>query len=217
MIGVCPGLRVLATSRAPLRVSGEREFPVESLALPDAVGLSQSARLAARPRRHRARRDARVHRGDLCAPRPSAAGAGTGGGGLRSLTPKQVLERLEQSLALLTSGPRDAPERQRTLRATLDWSYDLLGEKEQSLFTRLSVFAGGGTLDAIERIAKATWILWIRWWRGASCDARASASGCWKRFANTHPKYSNREATWMPYANDTPRGTWRWPSAPGQS
>ena len=75
---------------------------------------------------------------------------------VKALTSTQILERLEHRLPLLTGGARDLPERQRTLRATIEWSYDLLGEEEQRLFARLSVFAGGCTLEAAEEVCEAT-------------------------------------------------------------
>ena len=70
---------------------------------------------------------------------------------VRMLPPPAMLARLEQRLPLLTGGARDAPERQRTLRNAIDWSYDLLGPEEQTLFRRLAVFAGGCTLEAARR------------------------------------------------------------------
>ena len=66
--------------------------------------------------------------------------------------PQALLARLEHRLDLLTGGPRDRPTRQQTLRATIDWSYDLLGPDEQALFARLAVFAGGCTLEAAEAV-----------------------------------------------------------------
>jgi predicted ATPase len=74
---------------------------------------------------------------------------------VKALSPHQILERLEQRLPLLTGGARDLPERQRTLEATIDWSYDLLPEEEQRLFRRLAVFSGGCTLEAAEEITDA--------------------------------------------------------------
>jgi len=70
------------------------------------------------------------------------------------LSTEQLLSRLERRLPLLTGGARDAPERQRTLRATIDWSYDLLHEDERLLFARLAVFAGGWTLEAAEYVCE---------------------------------------------------------------
>ena len=72
---------------------------------------------------------------------------------MRALSPAQILERLERRLPLLTGGPRDAPERQQTLRATIAWSYELLSADEQELFRGLGVFAGGWTLEAAEQVA----------------------------------------------------------------
>ena len=74
---------------------------------------------------------------------------------VKALSADKILERLEQRLPLLTGGTRDAPERQRTLKATIAWSYDLLSEDEQRLFRRLSAFAGGCTLEAAEEVAEA--------------------------------------------------------------
>ena len=75
---------------------------------------------------------------------------------MKALSPAQILERLEQRLPLLTGGARDAPERQRTLRATIEWSYDLLTDEEKSLFARLAVFRGGCTLEAAEEVVGAS-------------------------------------------------------------
>jgi hypothetical protein len=74
---------------------------------------------------------------------------------VKALTSSQILERLEQRLPLLTGGARDAPERQRTLRATIEWSHDLLSDAEQRLFARLAVFRGGCTLEAAEEASDA--------------------------------------------------------------
>ena len=75
---------------------------------------------------------------------------------VKALSPPQILERLEQRLPLLTGGARDAPERQRTLRATIEWSYELLSDEEKSLFARLAVFRGGCTLEAAEEVVDAS-------------------------------------------------------------
>ena len=74
---------------------------------------------------------------------------------VKALSSTQILERLEQRLPLLTGGARDLPERQRTLRATIEWSYELLAPEEQQLFSRLAVFLGGCTLEAAEEVAEA--------------------------------------------------------------
>jgi hypothetical protein len=75
------------------------------------------------------------------------------------LSPQALLVRLEQRFELLTGGPRDLPERQQTLRATIDWSYKLLGPEEQTLFARLAVFVGGCTLEAAEKVCGGAGIL----------------------------------------------------------
>jgi predicted ATPase/class 3 adenylate cyclase len=138
-----PDVVVLATSRAPLRLTAERVFAVPPLPDDDAVALFVE----------RAHSDAAPEIAELCrrldglplAIELAAARASV-------LSPAAILARLEQRLALLTSGPRDVPERQRTLRATIEWSVDLLDDDARRLFARLSVFARGFTLDAAEAV-----------------------------------------------------------------
>jgi predicted ATPase/DNA-binding XRE family transcriptional regulator len=165
LIEACQGLTVLATSRAPLRVRAEQEYPVGPLALPDStlspavgeVGGSSSERLFAQ----RARSISPAF--EITDENASAvaticwrlsgiplalelAAAKT-----RFLDPEALLSRLDVALSA-GSWARDVPERQRTMRATLDWSHDLLSEGEKALFRRLSVFAGGFTLEAGEEV-----------------------------------------------------------------
>ena len=145
LVEACPNLRLLSTSRELLRVRGEVEYPVLPLANPEAVELFCD-RAGALP-------DETVH--SLCraldnlplALELAAARASV-------LSPKQILERLSGRLDLLKGG-RDADPRQQTLRATVDWSYELLSAQERRLFARLSVFAGGCTLEAAEQVADA--------------------------------------------------------------
>jgi len=141
----CPNLRLLATSRERLRVRGEREYAVPTLADDDAVALfAARADLGT---------DDVVER--LCraldnlplAIELAAARAGV-------LSPAQILDRLGGRLDLLRGG-RDADPRQATLRATIDWSHDLLTNDERRLFARLAVFAGGATLEDAEAVADA--------------------------------------------------------------
>ena len=141
LLADCPRLRVLVTSRAPLRLSGEREVAVHPLALPDARDLPPSEQL--RDLRGRAA----VHRARLERSPPADADWSTtpppwpksafvsmvchlaielAAARLRVLSPQMLLERLEHALPLLVGGPRDMPARQRTLTATIGWSYDLL-------------------------------------------------------------------------------------------
>ncbi|MEW6224493.1 MAG: adenylate/guanylate cyclase domain-containing protein [Chloroflexota bacterium] len=142
---------VLATSRGPLRLSVEHELPVEPLERVAAVELFVSRAAAAG--RHIAP-DATV--GEICRrlddlPLALELAAAR----VRLLSPSALLQRLDESLSLLTGGAHDLPERQRTLRATIEWSHDLLAPGEQAAFRRLSVFRGSFTLDAAEAIAGA--------------------------------------------------------------
>src|SRR6266545_7106007 len=147
-----PQLKLLVTSREPLRVAAEYEYPVAPLREREAVALFVERARAARPRFQLTGGNATAV-AEICArvdKLPLAielAAART-----RLLAPEALLGRLDQRLPLLTGGARDAPERHQTLRATIDWSYRLLGEGEQRLFARLSVFAGGCTLAAVDAI-----------------------------------------------------------------
>jgi predicted ATPase/class 3 adenylate cyclase len=141
----CPNLTLLVTSRELLRVQGELEYPVPPLAEAEAVSLFCE----------RAQTAASEAIGELCRRLDNLplavelAAART-----KALSPPQILERLSQRLDLLKGG-RDADPRQQTLRATIEWSYDLLADEEQQLFRRLSVFSGGCTLEAAEEVVEA--------------------------------------------------------------
>ena len=151
LLAACPNLGLLVTSREPLRLAAEQEYPVPPFVEQEAVGFFFSRARATRPEFED---DGSVleicRRLDYLPLALELASAR-----VKSLSPAQILERLEQSLPLLTGGARDAPERQRTLRATIGWSYDLLSADEQRLFRSLSVFAGGCTLEAAEQVAGA--------------------------------------------------------------
>jgi predicted ATPase len=144
-------VKVLVTSREPLHLTGEREYPVFPLPDEDAVALFVERARAVRPAfepdavvPHICRRlDGLPLAIELAAAR------------VKTLPPAALLERLERRLPLLTGGPVDAPLRQRTLTATLYWSYDLLESREEELFARLGVFAGGCTLEAAEAVCEA--------------------------------------------------------------
>ncbi|HEY1296360.1 MAG TPA: tetratricopeptide repeat protein [Chloroflexota bacterium] len=165
LLASCPRLRVLVTSRAPLRLSGEREVVVHPLALPDSHRLPPEQLLRYEAVRLFIERGAGVRRdlapagdqariaADICArldglPLAIELAAAR----LRVLSPNVLLERLERALPLLVGGPRDMPARQQTLTATIGWSYDLLQPAEQRLFRRLCVFVGGFSLDAAEAV-----------------------------------------------------------------
>lgn len=141
----CPNLKLLVTSRELLRIQGEVEYAVPPLASGDAVELF-CARANMQPEDAI---DELCRRLDDLPLAVELAAART-----RVLSPAKILERLSQRLDLLKGG-RDVDERQKTLRATIEWSYDLLDEDEQRLFARLSVFAGGHTLDAAQAVVDA--------------------------------------------------------------
>jgi len=142
------GLHLLATSRAPLRIAGECELPVPPLAEDEAIALFSERATAVDPR---FAPDAIV--ADICRrldglPLAIELAAAR----VKILTPAELLARLDERLAVLTAGARDAPARQQTLRATLEWSFDLLQESDRTAFTRLGVFVGGCTLEAADAI-----------------------------------------------------------------
>jgi predicted ATPase len=145
LVETCPGLTLLVTSRELLRVSGEVEYQVPPLGEPEAIALFSE----------RSAQEASTSVAELCARLDNLplavelAAART-----RSLTPEQILERIGQRLDLLHGG-RDADPRQQTLRATIEWSYELLSHEEQCLFARLSVFVGGCKLEAAQDVCDA--------------------------------------------------------------
>lgn len=157
--------RVLVTSRAPLRLHGEWELPVEPLPLPasetavaanDAVRLFVERARAVRPDFALTPKNAPViaeivQKLDGLPLAIELAAART-----RVLPPQELLARLDKRLTVLASGPRDRPSRQRTLEGALDWSYRLLEEEERGAFRRLAVFAAGASLEAAGEVAGAT-------------------------------------------------------------
>jgi non-specific serine/threonine protein kinase len=166
LLSDCPGLKALITSRVRLRLSGEREFPVPPLALPEPAGqLVESGGVRADAELLFAARARAVVPdfaltpevapivGEICrrvdglplAIELAAARA-------KALPLATLLDLLERRLPLLTGGGRDLPVRQQTVRATIAWSYDLLTAEDQRLFWRLAVFAGGFTLVAAEAV-----------------------------------------------------------------
>ena len=162
LVEVCPSVVVLATSRAPLRVRGEQEYPVSPLGLPSSIRNPTGEEVLGAP-------SGRLFLERARATSPSFEVTSGNAGAVaaicwrlaglplalelaatkvRLLEPTALLLRLDQALSMAWA--RDLPERQRNMRATLDWSYELLSEPEQRLFRRLSVFAGGFTLEASE-------------------------------------------------------------------
>ncbi|MFN8537364.1 MAG: tetratricopeptide repeat protein [Thermomicrobiales bacterium] len=166
LLAACPLLVILVTSRAPLRLARERVYALPPLAFPDPDRAVAPAALAdyGAPALFVAR--ARSVRPEFTLTAANAAVVAAicarldglplalelAAARLTVLSPADLLARLAARLPLLTGGPRDAPERQRTLRAAIAWSHDLLNAGEQALFRRLAVFAGGATLAAIEAV-----------------------------------------------------------------
>ena len=166
LLRTCPEIRLLATSREALGVPGETAWRVPSLSLPDAVHAATVARLREyeaiqlfEARAKTSRPDFQLTPGNvetvaqICRrldgiPLAIELAAAR----LTVLTPEQLAGKLDDRFRLLTGGSRSALPRQQTLRATMDWSYDLLSEPERSVLRRLSVFAGGCTLEAAEAV-----------------------------------------------------------------
>jgi predicted ATPase/DNA-binding XRE family transcriptional regulator len=166
LIEACPDLAVLATSRAPLRVRGEQEYPIQPLPLPSSTRSSEREVLETPSGRLFVERARASSPSFALSPENAEAVAAVcwrvaglplalelAAAKARFLEPTALLARLDQALS--TAWARDLPERQRTMRATMAWSEDLLGEKECALFRRLSVFAGGFTLESAEAIGAA--------------------------------------------------------------
>ena len=169
LLAVCPHLKVLVTSRMSLHVRGEQEFAVPPLAVPDLkhlpglVALSQYEAVALFIQRAQAvKSEFQVTNANA----PAVAEICTRLDGLplaielaaariKLLSPQALLARLGQRLQILTSGARDVPARQKTLRNTIAWSYHLLDADEKQLFRRLAVFVGGCTLETAEAISLA--------------------------------------------------------------
>jgi predicted ATPase/class 3 adenylate cyclase/Flp pilus assembly protein TadD len=168
LVASCPKLKILVTSREPLRIAGEREFAVSPLSLPTArqarnlppTDLSEFSAIRLFVERAQSVKPdftlSEANAADIAAiclrldglPLAIELAAAR----VRVLPPAQLLTRLDQRLKLLTGGNRDLPARQQTLRAAIEWSYDLLNANDQALFARLSVFAGGCTLEAAESV-----------------------------------------------------------------
>jgi predicted ATPase/DNA-binding SARP family transcriptional activator/DNA-binding CsgD family transcriptional regulator len=169
LLDSCPHLRILVTSREVLGVTGEVRWLVPSLSVPDVQRLPtvreleayESVRLFAERARQvnstfaltpgNAKAVAEICRRLEGLPLAIELAAAR----TNLLTPQAMLSRLGSRLKLLTGGARDLPKRQRTLRAAIEWSYELLDEGEKTLFARLSVFSGGRTLEAIEAVCDA--------------------------------------------------------------
>jgi predicted ATPase len=155
LLARCPELQLLVTSRAALRVRPERELSVPPLREPASVELFVERAEAAAPG-FRLETDNADAVGAICRRLDGLPLAlELAAPWVRLLGPEQLLERLDRRLELLVDGPRDLPERQRTLRAALAWSCELLEPEPLALLRRLSVFAGGAPLEGLERVCQA--------------------------------------------------------------
>jgi predicted ATPase/class 3 adenylate cyclase len=169
LLAGAPGLKVLATSRAPLGLYGEQEYAVPPLSVPDVRHLPDFKTLSQYEavrlfieRAKSAKADFEVT--DESAPAVAEICVRLDGlplaielaaARIKMLPPKAMLQRLSSRLKLLTGGARDLPVRQRTLRGAIEWSHTLLGDGEKTLFARMAVFSGGRTLEAVEAVCDA--------------------------------------------------------------
>jgi len=166
LLGSCPQLTILTTSRASLHLAAEREYPVLPLPTPtplhlpelhalsryDSVQLFIERGQAIKPDFQLTNENAAAIAEICCRLDGLPLAIELAAARLRLFSPQALLARLRSGLELLSGGPRDVPARQQTLRNTIDWSYSLLSPQERSLFARLSVFAGGCTLQAVEEV-----------------------------------------------------------------
>ena len=169
LITAAPGVKVLATSRTPLHLAAEREYPIVPLELPPAAGtpdpdaLAQNESVALLTQRAQAVQPGFAVTSENATTVVAICAALDGlplalelaAARMKLLTPEGLLERLHGRLDLLTARARDVPERQRTIRAAIDWSYDLVEPRERELFARLSVFPGDFPIEAVEAICTA--------------------------------------------------------------
>jgi predicted ATPase len=161
------GVTMLVTSRAPLRVAGEQEYPVQPLHVPELARVPGIDELAGNPAVELFVERARAVSPGFRLERANAAVVAAicrrldglplaielAAVRLRALTPMELLSRLDTALPILSGGARDLPERQRTMRHAIAWSHDLLDDRQRRLFAALSVFRGGWTLAAAEVVA----------------------------------------------------------------
>ncbi len=169
LLAACDGLNVLVTSRAALHLRGEHEYRLRPLALPARADVDDSAKVRQSPAFELFRQRATAITHDLRLDPPTTRVIGQicqrldglplalelAAARTRAMQPAELLTRLERRFAVLTEGAHDLPDRQRTMRHVIDWSYDLLPADEQRLFRSLAVFADGCTLDGAEGVGGA--------------------------------------------------------------
>jgi predicted ATPase len=166
LLGLCEGLRVVVTSRAPLHVEGEQEMPLSALPVPDASTLDDPQRLLASDAVRLFVDRARAVRPDFQLGPDNARSVGElcvrldglplaielAAARTRIFSPQSLLRRLEERIDVLSQERGDRPDRHRTLRQSIEWSYDLLDARTQRVFRSLAVFRGGFTLEAAEAV-----------------------------------------------------------------
>lgn len=166
LVAACPNLRVVLSSRSALRVTGEQEYPVPALELPDPEHQQSVSQLAEYTSVALFVDRARAVKPDFRMTDENAAAVAEicirldglplaielAAARVRVLTPQAMLGRLEHRLSLLSAGARDVPARQQTLRGAIAWSHDMLDEADRALFAGLSVFVSGASLEAIEEV-----------------------------------------------------------------
>ena len=166
ILASAPKVKVIVTSRAALRISGEQEYPVPPMAAPDpdelpaldvladydAVGLFVQRAAAVKPDFELTDEDAPAVAAICARLEGLPLAIELAAARIRLLGPAEIVERLDSSLTFLKGGSRDLPARQQTLRAAIAWSYDLLDDAEKALFRRLAVFAGGFEFGAVEAV-----------------------------------------------------------------
>ena len=166
-LSTAEGLKVLVTSREPLRIRGEHEYAVAPLQTPDLKQKLTTETLAQYPSVELFVQRARAVKPDFALDSQNAHAVAEvctrldglplaielAAARIKTLSPDSMLPRLENRLRLLTRGPRELPAKEQTMRGAIDWSYDLLNHEEKELFRRLSVFVGGCTLEAAERVS----------------------------------------------------------------
>ncbi len=195
-------LKVLVTSRAPLHVYGEREFPVPTLEVPDLKSASAIESLLQYPAVSLFRQRARAVKPDFEITKDNAAAVATicaqldglplaielAAARIKLLSPSAMQVRLESRLQLLTGGARDLPARQQTLRGAMDWSYGLLNPAEQRLFQRLSLFVGGCTMEAVEAVCDTRQDLGLDVFDGMASMVDKSLAQQWEQ-GTGEPRY----------------------------
>jgi class 3 adenylate cyclase len=178
----CSAVRLLVTSREPLRLSAEQEYAVAPLVSEEAVDFFCARARAAKPEFVPTTALPEICRRLDNLPLALELAAAR----VKVLSADQILARLEQALPLLTGGRRDMPERQRTLAATIAWSYEMLSDSEQRLFEKLSVFVGGCALEAAEKVCAADVDRLASLVDKSLIRQSGSGSGCSRRSESSH-------------------------------